>query len=137
VNDEQHAVLTTYAHAIADHLLLADWDILVERAHAADTCYAQVNVWPMQNKAAIRVCQDFFSYSPQVQREKLTHELMHALTDRVTRVLNHVDPGTKGEPTFQMAIAMQADEIEIVVHNFSRIIAEYLPLPELPPGVYD
>ena len=137
MNDEQHLALTTYVHAIADHLLLADWDIVIERAHADDACYASINVWTVQNRANIRVCIDFFGYPPHVQRQHLAHELIHMHTDRITRALKHADPALKDNPSFAMAVATQADEIEIVVHNFSRIIAEYLPLPELPPGVYD
>ena len=138
MNDAQHAALQTYVRAIADQLLLRDWEIIVSRDHTDgdDPALADIAVLAVEDYATVRVNVGFFVQTPTRQRETVIHELIHAHTDRVKRVWNQINEQVKDNDLLTFGWELQRRELEILVQKLARILAPTLPLPDLPPGVH-
>lgn len=102
---------------------------MLERAWSDSDNYASVHVWDCENQARLRICEGFFGYSPEEQREWLTHELMHVTLDRPHRVVDQLSDHLGSEAVYQFARQAHENETEICVQRLARILAPMLPLP--------
>jgi hypothetical protein len=129
MNDAQFSAYSTYIRALADQVLLADWEIELDRSVSDHGTWAQVTVQSEENFARVYVnWPEFFAHSPEERREWLVHECVHLHLDRPQRIMNQLAAQISGDVT---AFAKEAHrkEIEICVQRIARILAPHLPLP--------
>ena len=78
MTEQDYATLSDYITTIARALGLGHWSIrLSEEAACSPDAYAEVNPTDQRFHVVIRVCRDFRSLTPQIQRESIVHELLH------------------------------------------------------------
>ena len=129
MNDDQHAALAAYLRDLADRLLLRDWEIELLRDRAEHTTYAQTCPWDTERYAQVKVNEEFFGYGPERQRLYLVHELLHAHTARLARVVERLGEQFEDNTTVQYAKKAAGEEEEILVHQLARVLAPLMPLP--------
>jgi hypothetical protein len=128
VNDAQHAALSDYIREMADRLLLRDWEFELRRESADEGARASISLNYNKNDASVVVCDRWFVRAPDEQRQTITHELLHAQTARLRRVMSRLNDEVGGE-AIGYANAAYSEEEEIVVDTLARAIAPLLPLP--------
>ena len=137
MNDAQHTALGFYAEALAERLLLRDWEVSVYRDPPySDHAYASAELLDSQDKVIVRLCQEFFGHSPEKQREWMTHELIHAHLARLQDVLDQLKDQFPDNAAIVFAKQTHHLALEVVTQKMARILAPTLPLPDLPPGVH-
>lgn len=130
MTDEQFAFYSAYIKTLAEHLLVADWEIeLLRDTPSSPQAWASVQIAPSQNYAGIRVAfPAFFQQSPDDQRLYLVHELMHIHLERMRHLVN--DLATESDDqAVRFAAKLYNNQNEISNHNLARVFAPILPLP--------
>ena len=136
MNDDQHRTVQAYAQDLAGRLLLRDWEVQVFRDPPySDHAYASAELPDSQDKVIVRLCQEYFGYSPEYQRLWMTHELMHAYLTRVQDVMDQLKDQFPDNTAIIFAKQAHHLAIEVVVQRLARLLAPIMPLPILPPGV--
>lgn len=134
MNDAQHSAYSAYLRALADALLLRDWEIELLRQWANDGAYADCQVYHKEQHMRVRVCEGIWGNPREQIREWLTHEIFHAHIGRLDRLVEHFTEivDNPGAALFEKEYD---DETEILVQNLARIIAPFMPLP--PEGIVE
>lgn len=127
MTDDQHAAYMAYLRAIADLLGLRDWQIVLERGSAEEGARARVFIHRTKDEAMVQFSEMWWSFDREQQRQTIVHELLHAHTGRLCRVVTRLS----GLATDHLEYVLDAhdEEEEIVVQRLSRIIAPFMPLP--------
>jgi hypothetical protein len=130
VDDRQYAAYQAYVRELAKALLLADWEIELDRNRSSEGTLAQISVMDTENHAVVYVAwPEFFHAKPEEQREWLTHELLHCHIDRPQRVLTTFVEECQHSDALALMTKLHMNEIEICVQRFARLLAPSLPLP--------
>lgn len=118
---------------IADALIfleLQGWEITINREAADIDAHADIEVSDQRRSADLRISRDFFTQSPEKQRLIIVHELGHVISSRMDCVVENLE-----EPLGKVAWAVlepnYIDATERMVEHWARLIAPYLPLPNL------
>ncbi len=128
MNDTQHAAHAAYIRTLADALCLKDWVVTLRRHSSDEGTRAQVTISRMKDEATIVLCDRWFVRTPEEQRQTLVHELIHAHTGRLCRVMTRLNDEIGGETIRYVTTAFDEEE-EIVADTLARVIAPFLPLP--------
>ena len=123
--------LEEYLAALQSALHAAEWRVSVAREASDVDAWADINPSEVAYTAELRVSHDFWVQSPKRQREVLTHEVVHLLTARLDQTVEALE-----EPLGKVAWAIFDRHYEMaterVVDQLAIVLAERLPLPELP-----
>jgi len=121
---EQCDLLQKYIWQIADMLGLKGWDIYL--THAASDDDANASVHPVYGRytAGLSVNKRWFTYTPEVQRNTIIHELLHVVHNRQTEVVRTTKQRDEVWITFNR-------ETELMVDHLATAIDNLFPLPEL------
>lgn len=124
MNDRQLCMWEAYIQQVGGLMGLVSWDIRLDRNWATLGTWASVVVSDKQDTASVRLAwPEFFSQSPEDQRQAVVHELVHCLTARfhqtAERFLEGNDVGLR-----EITVAA-----EIATENLARAIAPFMPLP--------
>jgi hypothetical protein len=128
MNDAQHAAYATYTRSLADALCLKDWVFVLRRESSDEGTRAQIHLSDKKTEAAITLCERWFVRTPEEQRQTLVHELLHAHTARLCRVVTRLKDQVGGETVGYVDAALDEEE-EIAIDTLSRILAPFMPLP--------
>jgi hypothetical protein len=128
MDDATYATELRYLRDLADLLGLRDWHITLSRASAESGSRAQVDIHRTKDECEIRLSSEWWSYTLEQRRLTIVHELIHAHTTRLCRVVTRMTG--LGPEHLEYVQRAHDEEEEIVVQRLARIIAPYLPLPE-------
>jgi hypothetical protein len=129
MDDATYTTELRYLRTLADLLGLRDWHITLSRASAEESSRAQVDLHLTKDEAEVVLSNQWWTFTPEQRRLTITHELLHAHTTRLCRVVTRLT-SMMNEPAMEYAGRAHYEEEEIVVQRLARIIAPYLPLPE-------
>jgi hypothetical protein len=127
MDDATFAAESHYLRQLADLLGLRDWHITLSRGPSDHDSRAQVYVHRNKDELTVQLNEGWSSMAAEQQRLTLTHELLHAHTGRLCRVVTRLT-GLEG-PHMEYVRKAHDEEEEIVIQRLARVIAPHLPLP--------
>lgn len=111
------------------HLLgLGQWDIFLSLASASDTTNASVHPVYGRRVVPISVNRNWWTYTPETQRNTIVHELLHIVHNAQTEVIRTAPTSVWQWRTFER-------ETELMVDHLAGILDRHLPLPITPEEV--
>ncbi|MEG2887285.1 MAG: hypothetical protein RR853_09190 [Aurantimicrobium sp.] len=119
---EQADAIQKYIWQIKDMLGLQGWDVYLTLAHSTDDCNASVHPVYGRYTAGISVNKNWLSYSREVQRNTIIHELLHVMHHRQTEVIRTTKQRDEVWITFNR-------ETELMVDHLATSIEDLFPLP--------
>lgn len=123
--EEQANLLQEYIWLIRDGLGLHTWDIFLTSVAAKPDTNAAIHPVYGRHVAALSVNQDWYSYSPEAQRNTIVHEILHVVHNRQSEVIRTSKQHDAVWSTFQR-------ETELMVDHLAGQIDEFFPLPPQP-----
>lgn len=129
MTDDQHAYYAAYLRTLAQHFLIGDWDVVLERGRSDDDSRAQVALAHEKSAACVFLNRDFAAYPPEQQRRTVTHELVHVQSARVCRAMHQLAEQFPEHEAIAYARKRLDEEEEIMVDRLARALAPLLPLP--------
>ncbi len=90
-----------------------------------------INPHAQAETAELRVSHDFWKQTPELQREVLTHEMLHIVTARLDQTVEAMEEAF-GKIAWAIYDPLYEDATERVVDHLAKVIAPGLPLPEFP-----
>jgi hypothetical protein len=127
--DEADAI-QIYIDQLKELLGLARWDIFLSLAASDETTNASVHPVYGRRVVPISVNPEWWSYSPDKQRNTLVHELLHVIHNAQTEVIRTSPTSVWMWRTFER-------ETELMVDHLAGVIDQYMPLPIAPEQVAD
>jgi len=115
--------LQMYIHQIKNMLGLREWDIFLTTAAASDQVNASIHPVYGRHLAALSVNKDWFTYSLEVQRNTIVHEILHVIHNRQTEVIRTTRQLDSVWVTFER-------ETELMVDFLATQLEIFFPLPE-------
>lgn len=124
--------LQAYIRLLRDQMILNHWEVILSTETCVEGANATVHDVRGRQVAAIRVHKDWFTYTPEDQREILVHELLHLTHIGVSDVLTEGIGGSMYLPYKAWAgfRGLFYLEVEKMVDHLSCILAPNMPLPE-------
>jgi hypothetical protein len=122
------AWLKTYVREIQVRLGRGETDIRIGEHHSDEGTYAQVNPHEQAAEAEIRFSPDFYSDTPQGQRNTVVHEVLHLHFVGVDDVV-HAWVDKLAPVDYAMLKRMMVRQEERIVDFMARIISPFMPLP--------
>lgn len=111
------------------HLLgLSQWDAFLSATPSEDTTNASVHPVYGRRVVPIAVNRNWWSYSPEVQRNTLVHELLHVVHNAQTEVIRTAPTSVWQWRTFER-------ETELMVDHLAGVLDQYMPWPITPAEV--
>jgi hypothetical protein len=124
-------IIREYAEELASHMGLADWTIEVRHDPTEVDTYAEIECVYGQRLARIGLNRNWLTYTREMQRDTLVHELVHATLAPLSQMAyDMVDALTENEGAQAAAKAALSGSEEWVVDPISIAWAPHLPLPE-------
>ncbi len=121
---KERKAVGTYVRWMANELGLRDWTLAVSRDTSDTACYADIDVATQTKEATIRLCVEWTTLSPEIQRRAVIHELLHCHLNRLSNYWEYVaesvgravtDPTSKAHSR-DMEVAIDAIALEIAKH---------------------
>ena len=122
---EQADSLQIYINNMARILGLETWDIYLTHACSAENTNASIHPVYGRHVAGLSVNRDWFTYSPQVQRNTILHELLHVIHNAQTEVIRTAPTSIWLWKTFER-------ETELMVDHLANMLEGFFDLPEQP-----
>lgn len=119
---EQAQSLQKYINILAEMLDLGHWDIFLTHESAKDDTNASIHPVYGRHVAALSVNKGWFSYSREVQRNTILHELLHVVHNRQTEVIRTTHQINAVWTTFER-------ETELMVDGLANALEDLFPLP--------
>jgi hypothetical protein len=130
VNRERHAYWSAYIADVQKRMLLAHWDIVLDRRSSENGSGASVTPRDGAHEAHIWVSAAFDSYTRDTQRHCIVHELVHLHLAPLGYHLEMQGGRKKGEENVRARIERgHTSHEEYAVDDLARIIAPHMPLP--------
>jgi hypothetical protein len=127
----QNRLIREYAEELASLMGLADWTIEIRFDPTDADTYAEIECVYGQRLARIGVNKNWWTYTREMQRDTLVHELVHALLAPFSQMAyDMVEALTDNEGAQAAAKAALAGSEEWVVDPISIAWAPSMPLPE-------
>lgn len=129
MNDQQHAFWLAYIRQLADLLGLKDWRIELDRDPTTRAEAGASNFTYYGRRVAdITLGPAFKSYAVDLQREIITHELLHCHFARMhAGVCDYAESHGDGNESYFAQSHLR--DFEAVVDTVAVIVAPFLPLP--------
>jgi hypothetical protein len=129
-SSEQCDAIQIYINELAKAMRLYDWDIYLASYASKPATNASVHALIGRRIAALYVNKDWFTYSPEMQRHTLIHELVHIVHHFQTEVIRLTKLPPAVWPQFNI-------HTEYMTDHLADIIAPFMPLPITPDEVMD
>lgn len=124
-------IIREYTQELASQMGLADWTIEIRLDPTDSDTYAEIECVYGQRLARIGINRNWLTYTRELQRDTLVHELVHALIAPLSQMAyDMVDALTENEGAQAAAKAALAGSEEWVVDPISIAWAPHMPLPE-------
>lgn len=128
---DKFAVLRVWVSDAQVLLGVDSWEITIVEAASDVDAWADIEAQPQQPTADLRVSHDFWVQTPEKQRLILTHELLHLVLARYSRVTETLEESL-GKLAWAVLEPQLEDAEERATEHLARIIAPYLSLPNFP-----
>lgn len=125
---EEATLIHTYVQRLARHLELRDWRFYVDRTPCDEDCAAQVEIAYGQRHATIRLTSEWSSYTPEKQRQTLTHELIHCHLNDIQQVVLDLAM-VLGHAAYHVVASNHHHRLELATEALANALAPHLPLP--------
>lgn len=125
---DQVDALQFYIQDLSRMMNLDNWDIYIGREASAAHTLASVHPVYGRHIAVIAVSKDWWSFTPEIQRNTIVHELIHVIHNRQTEVIRTTPMSTGLWRTFER-------ETEMMVDHLTIVFASFLPMPPTPEDI--
>jgi hypothetical protein len=122
---EQADSLQEYIWTIRNMLGLRHWDIFLASVAADDKCNASIHPVYGRHTASLAVHKDWWSFSREVQRNTIVHEILHVAHNNQTEVIRTSETSIWMWRTFER-------ETELMVDHLATALEDLFPLPDIP-----
>ena len=123
--------LEAYVAEIQTALNVANWKVSITREASDVDAWADINPHEQNHTAELRVSHDFWRQTPEMQREVLTHEILHLVTARLDQTVEALEDAF-GKVVWAVFEPQFENATERTVDHLAKIIAPILPLPDFP-----
>jgi hypothetical protein len=118
-----------YVDDCASLLGLSDWTISYRLAEDPAPG-AEADISPQHGKVAhLRVNKSFFTFSPEYQRNVITHELLHVMFMRQDDTVHSLEK-VLGSAVYCLFEDLYTEANEDLVQTLSHVVEKLLPLPD-------
>jgi len=128
---DKYDALDAYVAELQVAMNVTYWKITVARDASDVEAWADINPHAQAETAELRVSHDFWKQTPELQREVLTHEMLHVVTARLDQTVEAMEEAF-GKIAWAIYDPLYEDATERVVDHLAKVIAPWLPLPEFP-----
>lgn len=125
--DEADAI-QMYIDQIKDLLGLGQWDVFLSLAASDEATNASVHPVYGRRVVPVSVNKDWWSYSPEKQRNTMVHEMLHVVHNSQTEVIRTAPTSVWMWRTFER-------ETELMVDHLAGVLDQYMPMPISPTEV--
>ena len=123
--------LEAYVANLQAALNVATWKITITREASDVEAWADINAHEQNETAELRVSHDFWRQTPELQREVLTHEILHLVTARLDQTVEALEDAF-GKILWALFEPQYENATERTVDHLAKVIAPTLPLPNFP-----
>ena len=125
------AALDEYVSELQRALNVAEWRVTITQEASDVEAWADINPSEVAKTAELRVSHDFWTQTPERQREVLTHEVLHLVTARLDATVEALEEplGKVAWAVFDRQYEMQTERL---VDHLAVILAQSVPLPAFP-----
>lgn len=120
-----------YVAELQTALNVAHWKITIARDASDVDAWADINPHEQNHTAELRLSHDFWRQSPEMQREVLTHEMLHLVTARLDQTVEALEDAM-GKVVWAVFEPQFENAAERTVDHLARVIAPTIPLPDFP-----
>lgn len=123
--------LEEYVADLQRALNTAEWRVTIAQEASDVEAWADINPSEVAKTAELRVSHDFWTQSPERQREVLTHEVLHLITARLDATVEALEEplGKVAWAVFERQYEMQTERL---VDHLAVLLAPSIPLPAFP-----
>lgn len=123
--------LEEYVADLQRALNAAEWRVTIAQEASDVEAWADINPSEVAKTAELRVSHDFWTQSPERQREVLTHEVLHLITARLDATVEALEEplGKVAWSVFERQYEMQTERL---VDHLAVLLAPSIPLPAFP-----
>jgi len=125
--------LEAYVSELQAALNLAHWKVSIARDASDVDAWADINPHEQNHTAELRISHDFWKQTPEHQREILIHEMLHLVTARLDQTVEALEDAF-GKVIWAVFEPQYENATERAVDHLARVIAPFVPLPDLPPA---
>ena len=123
--------LEAYVADLQAALNVAGWKVTIARDASDVDAWADINPHEQNATAELRISHDFWRQTPEMQREVLTHEILHLVTARLDQTVEALEDAL-GKVVWSVFERQFENATERTVDHLAKVIAPSLPLPEFP-----
>jgi hypothetical protein len=124
--------LEAYLATVQEALNLTHWRVSIAREASDVDAWADIQVTSQAAfTAELRVSHDWWSQSPERQREVMCHEVLHLNSHQTDAVVDNLEKAL-GEIAWAIFSPQYEDATERAVDHIAKAVAQHLPLPALP-----
>ena len=121
--------LQEYIWTIRDMLGLNHWDVYLAGQYSEETAMASVHPLYGRHVAAVYINRNWFSYTPEDQRNVMVHEMLHVVHNTQTDIVRVGYSSTMpSEKTANSMWTLFERETELMVDHLANMIAGFFPL---------
>jgi hypothetical protein len=124
----QTVALAKYLLAMQQVMRLDHWTVELSHVPSSEDAWADIAPHSQALRATLRISPDFWTQTPDKQRQILVHELLHLVTCRMDQVVMNIEESL-GTAAFEPWSKCFDDEHERAVDKLAEIISEQFELP--------
>ena len=123
--------LEAYVADLQTALNVSGWKVSIARDASDVDAWADINPHEQNATAELRISHDFWRQSAEMQREVLTHEVLHLVTARLDQTVEALEDAM-GKVLWAVFEPQFLNATERTVDHLAKILAPTLPLPDFP-----
>ena len=124
--------LEAYLADVQAALNLSHWTLPIAREASDLDAFADIAVNSQADfTAELRISHDWWEQTPERQREVMCHEVLHLNAHQADAVVENLEESL-GKIAWAVFEPQYEDAAERAVDHIAKVIAQHLPLPELP-----
>lgn len=132
--EAQLDAVAAYVNDVRRRLFLGNWGIeVLRRLPEDDEAIAEIDSCAGRYVATLAFGPSFWTHKPESQRQTIAHELLHLTHFMVADAVRLGEYKRElGQTTYDHLYAQVKLGLEYMVDQLATIVAELLPLPEIP-----
>ena len=123
--------LEAYVADLQVALNVSPWKVTIARDASDVDSWADINPHEQNATAELRISHDFWRQTPEMQREVLTHEILHLVTARLDQTVEALEDAM-GKVLWAVFEPQFVNATERSVDHLAKIFAPTFPLPDFP-----
>lgn len=123
--------LEAYVADLQAALNVSHWKVTIARDASDVDSWADINPHEQNATAELRISHDFWRQTPEMQREVLTHEILHLVTARLDQTVEALEDAM-GKVLWAVFEPQFVNATERTVDHLAKIFAPTIQLPDFP-----